>query len=83
MFNLNRHEKYKTINNKQSIYCRSDLGPWTYCFGFRSNTKMRKVEHQGLSINNGYENGSNILKNSSLKTEYINLMEVEVYKIII
>ena len=83
MFNLNKNEKYKKTNNDTSIFCREDLGPWSYSFGFTREGKMKKVQHGGSNINNAYKKGSNILNNNSSRTAYFDVIEVEVYKIII
>ena len=76
-------EKYTKIKDNISIFCTKDHGPWTYSFGFRKENKMKKVQHGGASINNGYKNGSNIIVNNSSKIVYFDITEVEVYKIII
>ena len=83
MFNLNKNEQYKRANDNISIYCTKDHGPWTYAFGFGKENKMKKVQHNGIRINAGYENGSSILDNNSSRTLYFDITEVEVYKIII
>ena len=83
MFNLNNNEKYTKIKDNISIFCTKDHGPWTYSFGFRKENKMKKVQHGGANINNGYKNDSNIIVNNSSKIVYFDINEVEVYKIII
>ena len=83
MFNLNKNTKYKKVNDKTSIYCTEEHGPWTYSFGFRKENKMKKLKHCGLNIDYAYEKGSNILPNNSHKDAYFDINEVEVYKIII
>ena len=83
MFNLNKNEIYRKVNdNIASIYCTKDFGPWTYSFGFSKNTSMKKIKHNGLLINNAYENGRNILSNNSILEKNFDVAEVEVYKII-
>ena len=81
MFNLNKNEKYKNIKNKESIYCTESFGPWTISFGFQKTMKI--IEHRGSNINKYYERGYEILPNNSTSTKYFNVLEVEVYKIII
>ena len=81
MFNLNKNEQYKNIKNKDSIYCTESFGPWTISFGFQKTMKI--IEHRGSNINKYYERGSEILPNNSSNTKYFNVLEVEVYKIII
>jgi len=44
MFNLNRNEKYKKIDDERaSIFCTKDYGPWTYSFGFYKDNSMKKI----------------------------------------
>ena len=83
MFNLNKNTKYKKVNDRISIFCTEEHGPWTYSFGFRKENKMKKLRHCGLNIDIAYEKGSHILPNNSYNDAYFNLNEVEVYKIII
>jgi len=83
MFNLNKNEKYKKIDEKNaSIFCTKDYGPWTYSFGFYKDNSMKKIEHIGSRINAAYENGSNILLNNSTNSKCFDVIDVEVYKII-
>ena len=83
IFNLNKNQKYKKYNNnKYSIYCRNNFGPWVYCFRFFKE-KMKKVKHQGLGINEVYEKGSELFPNNNICDKYFNVKEVEVFKIII
>ena len=79
MFNLNKLEKYKKLKNENSIFLAKTLGPWTYCFGF--NNQMNKIQHNGININNYYENGVNILSNNSNGSKHFNVLDVEVFKI--
>ena len=44
---------------------------------------MRKIQHQGLSINEIYEKGAEILPNNRGNIKNFDVKEVEVYKIII
>ena len=44
---------------------------------------MKKIKHKGLAINSYYEKGAEILPNNSPNTQFFNVKEVEVYKIII
>ena len=79
MFNLNKKEKYGNISNKTSICCMEKFGPWTCYFGFIDT--MKKIEHRGISIDNSYERGSEILPNNSNGKRYFDALEVEIYKI--
>ena len=81
IFNLNKNQKYKKLKNDYSIYCCSSQCPWVYCFGFFET--MRKIQHQGLSINEIYEKGAEILPNNRGNIKNFDVKEVEVYKIII
>jgi len=83
MFNLNKNEIYKKISdNILSIFCKKEYGPWTYNFGFKNNS-MKKINHNGLDINEAYEKGCNILHNDLNKTKAFDVAEVEIYKIIL
>ena len=83
MFNLNKNQKYKKLQNEYSIYCYNSYGPWTYNFGFYQENQMRKIRHSDSSINSYYENGAEILPNNSTTTKYFDVKEVEIYKIMI
>ena len=83
LFNLNKNQKYKKIKKENSIYCGGGYGAWIYGFGFYNIHQMRKIEHDGTSINNYYENGAECLSNNGPNTKYFNVKEVEVYKIIL
>ena len=80
MFNLNKNEKYKMIHNERSIWCTDYFGPWSINFGF--NKTMKRVEHRGIKIEEGYEKGAEILPNNSEKIQYFDVKEVEIFKII-
>ena len=82
MFNLNNRQKYKKMNNKQSIYCNTKDGPWTYGFGFDLDNQMRKIQHDGSKINSYYDKGAEILPNNTSTTKYFDIKEVEIYKIV-
>ena len=81
IFNLNKKQKYKKLKNNESIYCDTTCGPWVSNFGFYQT--MRKIQHNGLSINDYYEKGAEILPNNSGNKKYFDVKEVEVYTIII
>ena len=83
MFNLNKNQKYKKLKKENSIWCGNDFGPWSYAFGFQSANQMKKIEHRGSCIDEYYEKGSQILSNNTNNYTYFNIIEVEVYKIII
>ena len=83
MFNLNKNQKYKKIQNEKSIFCQNNNGPWIPYFGFYQSNQMRKIKHRSSSINSSYENGAEILPNNSTTTKYFEVKEVEIYKIIL
>ena len=83
MFNLNKKQKYKKLQNENSIYCNNSYGPWTYGVGFSQINQMRKIQHYVSDINSYYEKGAEILPNNSRNTKYFDIKEVEEYKIII
>ena len=81
MFNLNNKQKYKKMNNNQSIYCLNTHGPWTIYFGFHDK-HMKKIIHSGSGINSYYEKGAEILPNNTSARKYFDIKEVEIYKIL-
>ena len=81
IFNLNKNQKYKKIKNDCSIYCNNSSGPYTAYFGCNNNS-MKSIRHYSNNINNYYVNGSEILPSNNQEKTY-NLLESEVYKIII
>ena len=83
MFNLNKNKKYKKLKNENSIYSHESYGPWSYSFGFYVRDQMNKIEHEGKSIDSFYENGSEILLNNTSTSKFFNVLDVEVFKIII
>ena len=62
MFNLNKNEKYLKVNKNTSIFCKETYGPWTFSFGFYKTYQMKKIQHGGNNINEGYDGGSRILQ---------------------
>ena len=80
IFNLNKNQKYKKLQEDYSIRCNNTFGPWISYFGFQPN-QMKKIEHRGLSINSYYEKGAAILPNNTSDTKFFEVKEVEVYKI--
>ena len=80
MFNLNRNEKYIKKHKRTSIWCLDYFGPWTISIGFIGS--MKTIEHNGLKINDSYENGCEILPNKQGDHKYFSMKEVEVYKLI-
>jgi len=81
IFNLNKEKKYKKIKSDCSAYCYNSYGPFTADFGCDS-TKKKSIVHYANAINSCYENGSDILPSNN-QTKYYDLLEIEVYKIII
>ena len=82
IFNLNKNQKYKKIKSNASIYCNSSHGPYTALFGCYNINSMKSIRHYSNEINNYYVNGSEILPSNNQEKTY-NLLESEVYKIII
>ena len=80
IFNLNKNKKFKKIKKGYSLYCYKSYGPYTYGFGNEGNIKSL-VLYAG-SICNYYENGDEILPNEK-ETKYYEVIEVEVFRIII
>ena len=54
LFNLNKNRKYKIRDNKESICCLPNYGPYTKYFG--CETSMDKIIHYYDSINSYFEN---------------------------
>ena len=81
IFNLNKEKKYKKIKSDFSAYCYNRCGPYTAYFGCNSSTK-KSIEHNASAINSYYDNGSDILPSNN-QIKYYDLLETEVYKIII
>ena len=81
IFNLNKEQKYKKIKSDCSAYCSNAYGPYTVCFGC-DNTKKKSIRHYAVNINSYYTNGSDILPSNN-QQKYYDLLETEVYKIII
>ena len=81
IFNLNKNQKYKKLQPEHSIYCFNSFGPLTSNFGCENNS-MKSLNHWGNNINNYYDKGSEILPNNNQLKKY-DLLETEVYKIII
>ena len=81
IFNLNKEQKYKKIKSDYSAYCNSNCGPYTVNLGCHSSAK-KSIVHYANCINSYYENGSDILPSNN-QQKYYDLLETEVYKIII
>ena len=82
IFNLNKNQKYKKLKNDYSIYCDILCGPFTNYFGCYINNSMKSITHCANNINKYYDKGSEILPSNNQTKEY-DLIETEVYKIII
>jgi len=80
IFNLNKNKKYTKIKKGHSLFCDNSYGPYTYGFGIEG--KIKSIVHYGGIICNYYENGDEILP-SEKKTKYYEIIEVEVFRIII
>ena len=83
IFNLNKNQKYKKIKNNGSIRCDSSHGPQTNSFGYFDMQSMRLIDHRAHKINDFYDKGSEILPNDNDEKKDYDLLEAEVYKIII
>ena len=81
IFNLNKEKKYKKIKSDSSTYCNNTYGPHAYGFGCESKN-MKSIVHYAAKINSYYDNGSDILPSNN-QIKYYDLLETEVYKIII
>ena len=81
IFNLNKFYKFKKLKDNCSIYCNKLSGPVTAGFGCVS-TSMKYLKHIANAINKYYKMGSEILPSNNITKDY-NLLETEVFKIII
>ena len=83
IFNLNKNTKYKKLKNDSSIYCNSNYGPTTAKFGNNYTNSMKSIKVWCAGINEYYENGSGILPNNGEDPKEYEIIETEVFKIII
>ena len=83
IFNLNKKQKYKKLQKNNSINCFHTHGPWVYSFGFTGCDQMKRILSGDLRINSYYEKGAEIIYEKSSLAKSCNVLEVEVYKIII
>ena len=72
----------KKLKTDCSIYCNNSCGPRADYFGCECMNTMKSITHWANKINNHYDNGSEILPSNNQVKVY-DLIEVEVYKIII
>ena len=82
IFNLNKNQKYKKLKSYGSVYRLSSNGPTTADSGCYSVNSMKSIKHWGNEINIFYDKGSEILPSNN-QTKTYDLLETEVYKIII
>ena len=82
IFNLNKNQKYKKLIKSSSICCNSSYGPMTADFGCSFTIPVKSKKHWANEINKYYNKGSEILPSNNQKKVY-DLIELEVYKIII
>ena len=83
IFNLNKNAKYKKLMSDASIYCANGCGPYTADFGYNSTNSMKSIKVWCSDINSFYENGSGILPNNGESKKEYEILETEVFKIII
>ena len=80
LFSLTDSLKFpKTTKTLQSIYRRKNYGAWFFNFGF--GYKTQKNTELYVSDISAYQNGNEIIPNKSLKQNYFEVEELEVYKI--
>ena len=95
LFNLNKEEKYKKVKPECSInYCASNNGPCTWAFGCDINNgcnSMKFIYFNDYYNNNNsqyyieqyYERSHEILPNGSNTSKKYEIIETEVFKIMI
>ena len=79
IFNLNKNKKYEK-KGEDSIYCDSSSGPNTPCFGTDNTMKSISIFSK---IDSCYPGASDILPGKCETEDFYDLLEAEVYKIII
>ena len=80
LFNLNENKKYIKLGKRNSINCEGSHGPYAEDFGIgKSYNTMNKIVHYFGTINDIYENASEILPSKEKK--YYDLLEVEIFKL--
>ena len=82
IFNLNTNKKYAKLSANASIFCTSSTGPCAVNFGCYDINSMNSITLCGSHINEFYIGGSEILPSDN-QTKSFDLIETEVYKIII
>ena len=82
IFNLNKNIKCKKLQDYYSIYCSRSCGPHTTDLGTYDTTSMKSMKHWANYIDKYYDKGSEILPSNNQEKIY-DLIEVEVYKIIV
>ena len=82
IFNLNKAQKYRKLKPEKSIYCNSSRGPWIVFLGCENSMKSITLRDNYYKINEYYDKGSEILPSDNKEKKY-DLLEIEVYKIII
>ena len=83
IFNLNKNAKYKKLKSDYSIYCANKCGSYAVYFGYNKTNSMKSIKVWCSDINSYYENGSGILPNNGENTKEYEILETEVFKIII
>ena len=91
IFNLSKEEKYKKIKPDDSICCRSGYGPYTRFFGCYPVDKYNSMKYlyyfnynnSKYTLDDYYERSQNILPNIGGNYKIYELIELEVFKIII
>ena len=83
IFNLKNNKKYKKIIPEKSICCKKAYGPWTADFGCGStNYSLNSIRYHAFDIYKYYEKGNEILFSNNHSSDY-DVLEVEIYKVII
>ena len=82
IFNLNKNQKQNKLISDCSAYCSSSDGPYTITFGCASVNSMKSIRNWSNDNNDYYDKCSEILPSNN-QTKIYDLLETEVYKIII
>ena len=85
IFNLNKNQKYKKLQLDYSTFGDKSYGPWTKRFGCSNDyyyNNMKSIYYDPEGTYESFDKGNEILPNSGVE-EYYDLIETEVFKIII
>ena len=90
LFNLNQKQQYEIINNiplnnMYSFYCGKNCGPSANSLGCNPNINLKHIYHslQNDAIDKTFKNGSKVLQSEKGKETEYEVIEAEIFQIII